>query len=74
MDLVKHIRAKYGDYFGIAVAGYPEGHPDGIVEGDAAATEANYRKGLAYLKEKVREGFFFVDGSGGQFERARGGC
>ena len=74
LDLVKHIRAKYGDYFGIAVAGYPEGHPDGIVEGDAAATEANYRKGLAYLKEKVREGFFFVDGSGGQFERARGGC
>lgn len=56
LDLVKHIRAKYGDYFGIAVAGYPEGHPDGIVEGDAAATEANYRKGLAYLKEKMDAG------------------
>ncbi|CAI7799613.1 unnamed protein product, partial [Closterium sp. NIES-53] len=23
LDLVKHIRAKYGDYFGITVAGYP---------------------------------------------------
>lgn len=61
LDLVKHIRAKYGDYFGIAVAGYPEGHPDGIVEGDAKATEENYRKGLVYLKEKVRRfwGRFF---------------
>jgi len=55
LDLVKHIRAKYGDHFGVAVAGYPEGHPDGIVEGDAAATDANYRKGLVYLKEKVRD-------------------
>lgn len=27
-DLVKHIRLQYGDYFGIAVAAYPEGHPD----------------------------------------------
>ena len=27
LDLVKHIRKLYGDYFGISVAGYPEGHP-----------------------------------------------
>jgi len=27
LDLVKHIRDKYGDYFCISVAGYPEGHP-----------------------------------------------
>ncbi|GAA6016781.1 hypothetical protein JCM11491_001805 [Sporobolomyces phaffii] len=27
IDLVKHIRAKYGDYFDIGVAGFPEGHP-----------------------------------------------
>jgi len=27
LDLVKHIRAHYGDYFGLTVAGYPEGHP-----------------------------------------------
>lgn len=26
IDLVKYIRAKYGEYFCIAVAGYPEGH------------------------------------------------
>ncbi|XXG70962.1 hypothetical protein AAC387_Pa07g0321 [Persea americana] len=25
LDLVKYIRAKHGDYFGIAVAGYPVG-------------------------------------------------
>jgi len=30
LDLVKHIREKHGDYFGISVAGYPEGHPDNI--------------------------------------------
>merc|ERR1712054_716400 len=30
LDLVKHIRKTHGDYFGISVAGYPEGHPDNI--------------------------------------------
>ncbi|KAK6921246.1 Methylenetetrahydrofolate reductase-like [Dillenia turbinata] len=33
LDLVKHIRAKYGDYFGITVAGYPEAHPD-VIQSD----------------------------------------
>lgn len=32
LDLVKYIRKEYGDYFGICVAGYPEGHPDVIGE------------------------------------------
>lgn len=27
IDLVKHIKKHYGDYFCIAIAGYPEGHP-----------------------------------------------
>jgi len=27
LDLVKYIRKHYGDYFGITVSGYPEGHP-----------------------------------------------
>ncbi|GAA5900620.1 hypothetical protein JCM8208_000549 [Rhodotorula glutinis] len=27
IDLVRHIRKKYGDYFDIGVAGFPEGHP-----------------------------------------------
>jgi len=30
LDLVKYIRAGYGDFFSIQVAGYPEGHPDRI--------------------------------------------
>ncbi len=30
LSLVKCIRKEYGDYFGICVAGYPEGHPDKI--------------------------------------------
>lgn len=30
LDLVKYIRKEYGDYFGICVAGYPEGHPAAI--------------------------------------------
>ena len=32
LDLVKYIRANYGQEFGIAVAGYPEGHPNAITE------------------------------------------
>ena len=27
LDLVRYIKAQYGDYFGITVSGYPEGHP-----------------------------------------------
>ncbi|XP_075511916.1 putative methylenetetrahydrofolate reductase (NADH) [Primulina tabacum] len=54
LDLVKHIRSKYEDYFGITVAGYPEGHPDVIVDG-MAPLEA-YRNELTYLKEKIDAG------------------
>lgn len=28
VDLIRYIKEKYGDYFELAVAGYPEGHPD----------------------------------------------
>ncbi|XP_011074036.1 probable methylenetetrahydrofolate reductase [Sesamum indicum] len=55
LDLVKHIRSKYGDYFGITVAGYPEGHPDVIQDGGVAPPEA-YENDLAYLKRKVDAG------------------
>jgi methylenetetrahydrofolate reductase (NADPH) len=55
LDLVKHIKAKYGDYFGITVAGYPEAHPE-VITSEAGATEEAYRKDLAYLKEKVDAG------------------
>ncbi|CAM9118548.1 unnamed protein product, partial [Chrysoparadoxa australica] len=55
LDLVRYIRQKHGDYFGISVAGYPEGHPDNIkvVEG-----------GLASLSpaEKARCGITQEDG------------
>ena len=55
LDLVKHIRKEYGDYFGITVAGYPEAHPDVIVE-DKEQMEKNYRSDLEYLKKKVDAG------------------
>lgn len=48
-----YCRAQYGDYFGIGVAGYPEAHPDSIVE-DPEAMKKAYWENLAYLKEKVR--------------------
>ncbi|CAN6444458.1 unnamed protein product [Victoria cruziana] len=54
LDLVKHIRAKYGDYFGITVAGYPEAHPDMISDG--GVSEEGYQSDLAYLKRKVDAG------------------
>eukprot|EP00929_Paragymnodinium_shiwhaense_P098713 TRINITY_DN601_c0_g1_i2.p1 TRINITY_DN601_c0_g1~~TRINITY_DN601_c0_g1_i2.p1 ORF type:complete len:810 (-),score=284.55 TRINITY_DN601_c0_g1_i2:326-2755(-) len=47
LDLVKYIRKETGDYFSIAIAGYPEGHPDAmsVVEGGlAACSEAEKRR------------------------------
>ncbi|KAI8009361.1 putative methylenetetrahydrofolate reductase [Camellia lanceoleosa] len=55
LDLVKHIRSKYGDYFGITVAGYPEGHPD-VIQSHGLATPEAYRNDLEYLKRKVDAG------------------
>ncbi|KAF9591806.1 hypothetical protein IFM89_007361 [Coptis chinensis] len=55
LDLVKHIRAKYGDYFGITVAGYPEAHPE-VIESNGVATLESYHNDLAYLKRKVDAG------------------
>lgn len=45
-------REKYGDYFGIGVAGYPEAHPDVIVD-DAEKMKTNYWGDIEYLKKKV---------------------
>ncbi|KAM0749328.1 methylenetetrahydrofolate reductase [Meredithblackwellia eburnea MCA 4105] len=46
IDLVRHIRKKYGDYFDIGVAGFPEGHPHSTNEDDE----------MRYLREKVDAG------------------
>lgn len=58
LDLVKYIRAKTQDYFSIAVAGYPEGHPDSIVDGKCSPSDMD--KEIAYLKEKVDNGGDFI--------------
>ena len=50
IDLVKLIRELYGDYFGIAVAGFPEGHP----------YTTNSELELTYLKEKIDAGADFI--------------
>ncbi|XP_062505232.1 methylenetetrahydrofolate reductase (NADPH)-like isoform X2 [Corticium candelabrum] len=49
-DLVRHIREQFGDYFGICVAGYPNGHPDC----------SSYEEDLQHLKEKVDAGADFI--------------
>ena len=45
-DMVKLTREVHGDFFGIAVAGYPEGHPEC----------PDYKVGLQHLKAKVDAG------------------
>lgn len=55
VDLVKYIRQTHGDTFGIAVAGYPEGHIDHFKDLPEITPEA-YKKDLQYLKDKVDAG------------------
>jgi len=59
LDLVRFIRQEHGDWFGIGVAGYPEAHPDVIVD-DPDQMKLNYDKDIAYLKEKCDAGADFV--------------
>ena len=50
IDLVRLIRELHGDYFGIAVAGHPEGHP----------SSTSKEEEMVHLKEKVDAGANFV--------------
>lgn len=50
IDLVKLIRDNFGDYFCIAVAGFPEGHPH----------SNNHTDEIKYLKAKVDAGADFI--------------
>lgn len=50
-DLVKLIRKEHGDYFGIAVAGFPEGHPH---------SQDSIEQDIEYLKTKIQAGADFI--------------
>lgn len=60
LDLVKHIRAVHGDYFCIAVAGYPEGHPTRIDTTTGIIPEAEMVAEIEYLKQKVDAGADYI--------------
>ncbi|CCU81478.1 hypothetical protein BGHDH14_bgh01143 [Blumeria hordei DH14] len=55
IDLVSYIKAKYGDYFCVGVAAYPEGHAD-----RENPDEQNLMHDLPYLVDKVNAGADFI--------------
>ncbi|KAL4801628.1 methylenetetrahydrofolate reductase-domain-containing protein [Aspergillus unguis] len=55
VDLVRYIRAKYGDYFCVGVAAYPEGHP-----ADSFQDIQDPKVDLPWLVEKVQAGADFI--------------
>lgn len=54
-DLVRYIRKKYGDYFCVGVAAYPEGHSD-----ESHPEHQDPTRDLPYLREKVEAGADFI--------------
>jgi hypothetical protein len=61
LDLVKYIRAEYGDYFGLTVAGYPEAHPDVIKSDPEEQKQARARMRLLMSWRVCIWGAFCVD-------------
>jgi methylenetetrahydrofolate reductase (NADPH) len=55
IDLVRYIRKKYGDYFCVGVAAYPEGHAD-----ESYPEKQGLEHDLPYLVEKVQAGADFI--------------
>jgi methylenetetrahydrofolate reductase (NADPH) len=55
VDLVKYIKKKYGDYFCIGVAAYPEGHSD-----ESHPEHQDPKTDIPYLVEKTRAGADFI--------------
>ncbi|KAF2153364.1 MTHFR-domain-containing protein [Myriangium duriaei CBS 260.36] len=55
VDLVRYIRKKYGDYFCIGIAGYPEGHAD-----QSHPEHQSIDVDLPHLVEKVQAGADFI--------------
>ncbi|RHZ48924.1 methylenetetrahydrofolate reductase (NAD(P)H) MET12 [Aspergillus thermomutatus] len=55
VDLVRYIRKKYGDYFCLGVAAYPEGHPV-----DSYQDVQDPVRDLPYLVEKTQAGADFI--------------
>jgi methylenetetrahydrofolate reductase (NADPH) len=51
VDLVRLIKSEFGDYFGIAVAGFPEGHPN---------SRESPEMEIIHLKDKIAAGADFV--------------
>lgn len=51
VDLVRFIREEFGNHFGIAVAGFPEGYPQ---------SKHDLRQDILYLKDKIEAGADFV--------------
>lgn len=54
-DLVRYIRERYGTYFCIGVAGYPEGHSD-----ESNPAHQDPRDDMPFLVEKVKAGADFI--------------
>lgn len=59
LDLVNFIREKYGDFFHISVAGYPEGHPDAIKPvKNISDLSDDERSRLVSLDDEGKKSFF----------------